>query len=91
MIPINITAIVAIIMGSMMILIPVAGFTLRFASKPIVEALARAREIQAGKQTVELLERRVALMEQQLQQLEGTVERVAEVSDFHHKLTSPGA
>ncbi|MBA4158349.1 MAG: hypothetical protein H0X65_12835 [Gemmatimonadetes bacterium] len=89
--PIDITAIVGIVMGSMMILIPVAGLTLRFAIKPIVEAVARGREIQGGKQTVELLERRMALMEQQLQQLEGTVERVAEVTEFQHKLASPVA
>ena len=42
--PIDLTAIVAIVMGMLVVLIPVAGLTARFALKPVVEALARYRE-----------------------------------------------
>jgi hypothetical protein len=77
-------------LGIMTILIPIAGLTARFALKPIVEAIARMREVQAGTTTRELsvLEQRVALLEQQYQALDNSVERIAEVKDFERQLTT---
>jgi hypothetical protein len=77
-------------LGIMTILIPIAGLTARFALKPIVEAIARMREAQAGISTREvgLLEQRLALLEQQHQALEHEVERIAEIKDFDRQLTS---
>jgi hypothetical protein len=82
----------AIVMGSLMFLIPIAGLTARFAIKPIMEALGRARE-GAGTNARELsvLEQRVALLEQQYQNLEGSVERLQDVKDFERRLTGPGS
>jgi hypothetical protein len=81
---------VAITLGTMTVLIPIAGLTARFALKPIVEAIARMKEIQAGSSVRELgvLEQRVALLEQQHQVLENEVERLAELKDFDRQLTS---
>jgi TolA-binding protein len=81
---------VAITLGTMTILIPIAGLTARFALKPIVEAIARMKEIQAGSSSRELnvLEQRVALLEQQHQALENEVERLSELKDFDRQLTS---
>jgi hypothetical protein len=74
------------------VLIPVAGLTARFALKPIVEAIARMRESQTAGQEVGLLERRVALLEQQVQQIDGSVDRLAEASEFDRKLeAAPGS
>jgi hypothetical protein len=80
----------AIVLGSLMFLIPIAGLTARFAIKPIMEALGRARE-GAGSNARELsvLEQRVALLEQQYQNLEGSVERLQDVKDFERRLTGP--
>ena len=80
----------AIVMGSLMLLIPIAGLTARFAIKPVMEALGRARE-GAGTNARELsvLEQRVALLEQQYQNLEGSVERLQDVKDFERRLTGP--
>ncbi len=89
MIPINVTAIVAIVMGMLVILIPVAGLTARFAFKPIVEAIARMRESQTRSQEISLLEKRVALLEQQMSNVEGSVERLEEEKDFQRKLGTP--
>jgi hypothetical protein len=90
--PIDVTAIVAIFMGSLMILIPVAGLTARFALKPIVESLARLRESSQGGAAVQMLERRMALLEQEVQSVTGFREEVArlvEELEFQRKLASP--
>ena len=82
--------ITGIVFGSLMFLIPIAGITARFALKPIMEAIAKAREIQAGGTGRELgvLEQRVALLEQQYQQLETSVKHIADVKEFEKRLTS---
>ncbi|MBV9774614.1 MAG: hypothetical protein JO040_11725 [Gemmatimonadetes bacterium] len=86
--PIDITAIVGIVMGGLCVLIPVAGLTARFALKPIVEALARARELQGQGREAAMLEKRVALLEQQMHNVEGNLDRVLEESDFRRQLAS---
>src|SRR5688572_33398181 len=80
----------AIVLGSLMFLSPVAGLTARFAIKPNMEALGRARE-GAGSNARELsvLEQRVALLEQHYHNLEGSVERLQDVKDFERRLTGP--
>lgn len=77
-------------LGILTVLIPIAGLTARFALKPIVEAMARMKEVQAGTTGRELnvLEQRVALLEQQYQNLEGSVTRIGELKDFDRQLTS---
>jgi hypothetical protein len=81
---------VAIVMGTLMFLIPIAGFTARFALKPIVEAMARYREVQGGTTGRELnvLEQRVALLEQQYSVLENDMHRISELKEFDRQLTS---
>lgn len=83
--------ITGIVFGSLMFLIPIAGITARFALKPIMEAIAKAREIQAGGTGRELavLEQRVALLEQQYQQLESSVKHISDVKEFEKRLTGP--
>lgn len=83
--------ITGIVFGSLMFLIPIAGITARFALKPIMEAIAKAREMQAGGTGRELavLEQRVALLEQQYQQLESSVKHISDVTEFEKRLTSP--
>lgn len=89
MFPIDLTAIVAIVMGMLIVLIPVAGLTARFAFKPIAEAIVRMRETQGRNQEISLLEKRVSLLEQQLNHMETSVGRLEEERDFQRKLTSP--
>lgn len=87
--PIDLTAIIAVIMGMLVVLIPVAGLTARFALKPVVEAIAHMRSHQGERQELAILERRMALMEQQLQLVEGSVERLGEERDFQRQLEHP--
>ena len=74
--PIDITAIVAVVMGMLVILIPIAGLTARFALKPLVESFARLFEVQNVQETLQMSERRMALMEQQIEGLEGEIRRL---------------
>lgn len=80
--------IVAIVMGMLTVLIPITGFTARFALKPIAEAVARMKEAQGSGQYVALLEQRVALLEQQQSNTETELEKMLEVQQFQEKLLS---
>jgi hypothetical protein len=84
--PIDLTALVAVIMGVSIVLVPVIGLTARFALKPTVEALGRFFDHKGLDESVHIMERRMALMEQQIESLESSVQRIAEVTDFHNAL-----
>jgi hypothetical protein len=92
--PVDLTAIVAIVMGMLVVLIPIAGLTLRFAIKPITESVAKLREGGMEREKVGLLERRMALLEQELHGLEGMREdlaRIVEATEFNRQLRTPQA
>ena len=86
--PVDLTAIVAIIMGMSVVLIPVAGATARFALKPLVESLAKVNEVRGVEETVAITERRVALLEQQLEAMESSVRNIEEGRAFDRALGS---
>jgi hypothetical protein len=88
----DLTAIVAIIMGSLMLLIPIAGFTARFAMKPIVESIAKLRDSAGKADAIALVERRLALLEQEVQSVANIKDEVARLVDeleFQRKLAAP--
>jgi len=78
----------AIFLGLMTILIPITGLTARFALKPVMEALSKYRESDNDKQMQALLERRVALMEEQLHGMDRSLRELAEESEFRRQLES---
>lgn len=86
--PIDLVALVSAILGISIVLVPVIGITARFALKPTVEALGRFFEHKELDESVHIMERRMALMEQQIESLEGSVKRLAEVTEFHRQLES---
>ena len=66
--PVDLSAILGITLGLMTVLIPIAGFTLRFALKPVVEALAVAWSARnSSREELALLEKRLALLERELE------------------------
>ncbi|KPK83023.1 MAG: hypothetical protein AMS25_01230 [Gemmatimonas sp. SM23_52] len=87
--PIDVTSVIGVIMGSLVILIPIAGITLRFAIKPIAEAMAKIREGQRADRETALLQQRVDLLEQQLAGMESELHRLREVQEFHARLKAP--
>lgn len=89
--PIDIIGLVATIMGMSVILIPVIGLTARFALKPTVEALSKFFESKGSDEIVRILERRVALLEQQVEFMEGNMRELDAVTEFHRELGAGGA
>lgn len=86
--PIDLTAIIGTVMALSVVVIPVIGITARFALKPTVEALSHFLEGRGQEESTRILERRIALLEQQVDVLESGLRRVEEVTEFDHRLRS---
>lgn len=84
--PIDLTAVIATFMGISIILIPVIGLTARLALKPLVESLGRVFQSRESEESVRILERRMALLEQHLESLDTTMTRLAEAAEFTREL-----
>ena len=80
---------VAVVMGISVVLVPVIGFTARYVLRPFEETLTRYLQARAADDSVRILERRLSLMEQQLETMESTLNRVADAADFHRELRTP--
>lgn len=90
--PGDLALLLVVVTGCVSVLVPVVGFTARFALKPVVEAIVRIRDGQGSTQGVPLLERRMELLEQELQSLSGMrreVERLGEAQEFQMQLALP--
>lgn len=75
-----------VILGGLAILIAVAGITARISLRPIVEAMARYRELKGADQNTLLLEQRVSLMEEHLHSIGRSVQALVEDADFRRRL-----
>ena len=86
--PVDLTALLAVFMGTSIVLIPIIGLTARFALKPTVEALSKFFEKKGSDEAVLILERRMALIEHQMEAIESNVRTLAEAADFDQRLAS---
>jgi hypothetical protein len=87
----NIVGLVAVIMVFSIVLVPIIGLTARFALKPTMEAMSQFFQQKGVEETVRILERRLGLLEQQVEHMEGQLEQVAEVQRFDRQLgVGPG-
>lgn len=84
--PIDLTSLVAVILGISIVLIPVAGLTARYVLKPVVDALGRFQEGRSSEETMQLMERRMSLLEAQLEGVQHSMDRLVEVSEFNAEL-----
>jgi hypothetical protein len=82
--------IVAILMMGLVGFTLVAGLMLRLALKPLVDSIARLLEVRAGREHGEVLEQRVALLEQELNAVRGELGELRERDEFYRRL-GPGA
>jgi hypothetical protein len=85
--------ILIILLTGLVTLIPVAGLTLRFALKPVVDSIARLLEVRNNStaqnvEAIDLVDKRLALFEQELQLLRGEVRQLDERHEFYDKLTT---
>lgn len=90
--PIDVVALSAVILGCLIVLIPIAGLTARYAIKPVADALARARDGGADRESMQLMERRLALLEKEVHgvsELRGDLVRVLEELEFQKQLGQP--
>jgi uncharacterized protein YlxW (UPF0749 family) len=79
--------IIGIIAGFLIVFVPVVGITARIALKPVVEAIAKLMAARQGTEAMQLLERRVALLEQELQHTRADMQQLSEERDFYRKLS----
>lgn len=79
--------IIAMLLTALVLFVPVAGLTLRFALKPMVDSIARLMEVRVRGAGADLLEKRLALLEQELQSVRGELSRIVERSEFYDRLT----
>ena len=80
--------IVAIIMGTLTVLVPVSLIALRFAIKPISEAVAQMLSGVAPDE-VRIMKERISLLEQQVNGIDSEVNRISEAVDFQDRLLKP--
>lgn len=83
--------IVAIVMGTLCFLVPVSLITLRFAIKPIAEAVAQMRSSGAAQEELAIVGQRLALLEQVVGGMETELERIGAAQDFQAELLEPAA
>lgn len=69
--PIDLTQLMAAIMGSLLVLIPVLGLGVRFAAKPLVDALVASRGEGARPSDLAALRTRVEALEHEVRDLTG--------------------
>ena len=69
--PIDLTQLVAAIMGSLLVLIPVLGLAVRFAAKPLVDALVATRGEGARPTDLAALRTRIESLEHEVRDLTG--------------------
>jgi hypothetical protein len=79
--------ILAILIGGTMFIVPIAGFTARFALKPLVESYARLQQGNGSSERIAQMERRLAVLEDQVHTLERENSRLLEDADFQRKLS----
>lgn len=86
--PVDWVALAAVVLGCMIFIIPIAGFTVRYALKPFVETLGEHFAARQKDEDIARLERRLVLIEQEIDHLASSVQRALDEADFHKELTS---
>jgi len=84
----DIVPILAISGGLLVVLIPIAGLTARFALKPLIESITDAMRVRQGGD-VQGMERRLARLEQELATVRGELQQVADGAAFDRRLAEP--
>lgn len=83
----NFIGLVAVVLGGLTVLIPVAAFATRFAVKPVLEMYLKTRAEQHDESAdMALIEKRMAFLEQQLESLGTDVGRLLEEREFDRRL-----
>ncbi|HEV7590844.1 MAG TPA: hypothetical protein VGO40_22225 [Longimicrobium sp.] len=84
----DLVAILAVSGGILVVLVPIAGLTARFALKPLIESITEAMRVRQGGD-VPAMERRVAVLEQELAGMRAELQRAADGAAFDRRLAEP--
>jgi hypothetical protein len=85
--PIDFEFLAVVAMAFTVVLVPILGVTARIALKPTVEALSQFFRHRESNEALLLMERRVALLEQQVEMMESSMRQVDEGVRFDRQLT----
>lgn len=85
----GLAAALAVLFGGMTIFVPVLAITLRFALRPVLETWARIRQSQTSDQHYTLLDRRMGVLETEIQQVQHAVQSLVDIQEFQRKLSEP--
>ncbi len=77
----------AVFFGGMVVLTPLLAISARFALKPLLETMARLRQINAAQETNSLQDRKIELLEAEVEQLRRTLNALVDGRDFDQQLT----
>jgi hypothetical protein len=84
---------IAFLVVAFVVSIPIIALSIRFAAKPLVDAMVRLREVQgrahSSEETMLLHDRRMNLLESELQHITSTLDRLAEAERFRARLEAP--
>lgn len=87
--------VMGMMVGAFVVSIPLIAWGVRYAAKPLVEAIAKYRELQADSrqsdQVVLMHDRRLSLIEAELQHLQSGVQQLVEAEEFRRRLEAPAA
>ena len=73
------------------LLIPIVALSARFALKPVMETWIRFRQSETTDQDKIIQDRRIALLEAEVQNLQQLVHQRVEVDEFERKLSAPAS
>ena len=76
----------AIVLGGATVLIPIIALTARYVLKPFIESWAALRQPPIVDERLRIMERRVAVLEEQVDRVEKENTRLLEEADFQRKL-----
>ena len=82
-------AVLAVLMVGLILLVPVAGITARFALKPLIDSIGRIAEMRRSPDEVRALERRVAALETELRGMRDGMQLPAGRVEPHPVLQRP--
>jgi hypothetical protein len=79
--------VIAVTGGILIVLVPIAGLTARFALKPLIESVTAAMRVRQGGE-VAGMERRMAMLEEEVAGLRGDLRRVSDGAAFDRSLAA---
>jgi hypothetical protein len=79
----------AILFTGMVVLVPILGITLRFAIKPFFDTWAEIQRSRVASEDQSLHERRLEVLEAEVQQVQHALRSVLDAQEFQQRLADP--